>query len=376
MLIFYLTAAAAAFFFIPQLIYAKYWYKGLSGHVFFGSGAIFEGEEEILYEEVENAKGLFLPVVKVKFCVGKNLKFEDTDNSSVTDYYYRNDIFTMKGNQRIRRQLAFRGMKRGYYAIGGISLVCSDLFLIRQDVLEMDNSSSLYVYPGRLWSGEFRMLLNHLNGEVLTKNHSIPDPFEYMGIREYEPWDSMKEINWKATAKTGEYKVNVKDHTSHREVRIFLDLYNIAGYHREEMQELCIRAAAGIAENFCRQGLRVSICSNGRDTENGGALQLGPEIGPGFLNGVYRGLARIDLDREISNFAVSMGKRLMDRPESAYTVVISSDAGKALQDALSAFLNRSGEILWIYATDKKEKPLICPGLKKYVRYIGREERAE
>ena len=36
----------------------------------------------------------------------------------------------------------------------------------------------------------------------------MEDPFEYRGIREYQPYDDMRSVNWKATAKTGDLKVN------------------------------------------------------------------------------------------------------------------------------------------------------------------------
>jgi uncharacterized protein (DUF58 family) len=63
-----------------------------------------------------------------------------------------------------------------------------------------------------------------VNGVMQTKRQFLEDPFEYRGMREYQPYDDMKSINWKATAKTGDFKVNLHDFTTVRSVRIFLNL--------------------------------------------------------------------------------------------------------------------------------------------------------
>ena len=60
----------------------------------FSRKSTVRGESCELLETIENRKLLPLPVLKVKFQVSRQLAFEDAGTeSSVTDQYYRNDVF-------------------------------------------------------------------------------------------------------------------------------------------------------------------------------------------------------------------------------------------------------------------------------------------
>ena len=50
----------------------------------------------------------------------------------------------------------------------------------------------------------------------------------------------MKTINWKATARTGDLMVNIRNYTSLRAVRIFLNLADTGILKNEQLVELCI----------------------------------------------------------------------------------------------------------------------------------------
>ena len=106
-------------------------------------------------------------------------------------------------------------------------------------------------------------ILQWINGEIKSKAHLIEDPFEFRGIREYQPYDSMKSINWKATAKTGELRVNMRDFTSQKVVRIFLNLEDTGIIKRTEACEAAIKVAAGLVKNFTSEDMEFALYSNG-----------------------------------------------------------------------------------------------------------------
>ena len=90
------------------------------------------------------------------------------------------------------------------------------------------------MYPKPFSHPDFKRSLKQLNGEVLTKRHLLEDPFEYRGIRDYQPQDDLKSINWKATARTGDLKVNQKNYTSQKSVRIFVNLEDTGILKKED----------------------------------------------------------------------------------------------------------------------------------------------
>ncbi len=243
-------------FVLEQKIYKKMWNRKLSVSVSFTSPGIFEGDEGSIQEIIENRKRLPLSMLNVKFSTSRNLKFEDKDGSKTTDKYYRNDVFTAGSNERITRTLKFTGLHRGVYSITEVDLIASDLFLVNRMVDEASVNTVLYVYPKPFSSSELMLSLRQLNGSVLSKRHLQEDPFEYRGIREYQPFDSMRSINWKASAKTGELKVNQKNYTSLRSVRIFMNLEDDGVLKKPECVEASIQIAAGLCEFFLAQGMQ------------------------------------------------------------------------------------------------------------------------
>ena len=219
--IFGIGLIAYLLFIIQRRLYEKLWQKHLRISVKFATGHIFEGDQGELKEVIENRKRLPLSMLKVKFKTDRHLIFNNDRGSRTTDQYYRNDVFRIGGGERVTRTLKFTGGKRGYYTIDEISLVASDLFFLGQMVTDQPVKTELYVYPKPYYSNRLRQSFVQLNGEMLTRRHLLEDPFEYRGIREYQPYDDMRSINWKATAKTGDFKVNQRNYTSLKSVRFF-----------------------------------------------------------------------------------------------------------------------------------------------------------
>ena len=202
---------AIILFILQRQIYRRIWNRSLYVKVFFTKSEMYEGEKGEIHEVIENRKHLPLPILKVKFSTSRHLSLGNMEGSRVTDLLYWNDIFHVGGGERLTRRLEFKALKRGYYKITGVDLVSADLFLTTEMVETRTDPTCLYVYPKPFMSNEFWQSLQQLNGEVLTKRHLMEDPFEYRGIREYQPYDDMRSVNWKATAKTGELKVNQKN---------------------------------------------------------------------------------------------------------------------------------------------------------------------
>ena len=130
----------------------------------------------------------------------------------------------------------------------------------------------------------------------MAKRHMLEDPFEYRGIREYAPYDEMKTINWKATARTGDLMVNIRNYTSLRAVRIFLNLADTGILKNEQLVELCISIAARFAGELLEQGIRVAVYANGKDVLTGDPMKMQPSAGPGHMESINRAFARISLE--------------------------------------------------------------------------------
>lgn len=360
------------FLYVLQLfLYNRYWKAGVVTNVRFKQSAIFEDEQGVLEEVIENAKLLPIIALKVKFQTSRNLKFSDTINNVVTDNYYRNDIISVGPYRKLTRELSFVGTKRGYYAIDGMSLVGTDLFMHSQMVSENPCLTTLYVYPKPYKNAQFTLSLQQLNGEILTKKHLLEDPFEFRGIREYEPYDDMRYIHWKSTAKTGDLKVIQKNYTAVKNIRIFLYLQHNTMIQREELLENSIRMLVSLVENYLTLGSNLAIYSNCEDSITKQIFFMEKVSNTGYLENMYKSLARLSIQTLHPFEKVLEEKLFMDL--NTATIILSPYGNADLQEKLLRYAGKNENLYWIYPHRRDDKTAIDERLNKHLLSIVAEE---
>ena len=346
---------ALALFWLQRQLYRRWWTQDVSVVLNFEKTMVRAGEEVRLLEVIENRKRLPLPSLKVKFQCSRHLIFSDSTNSSVTDRYYRNDLFSVMPYQRITRTHHVSCPRRGYYGIYGIDLVGADLFFSQEMTHSTGSETILYVLPAPLSPSVLDTALKRIQGELEVRKYEMEDPFTFQGIREYQTFDAMKDINWKATARTGELKVNVRSHTAVSSVRIFMNLEDNGILRTEELLEMSLSLCAGLAEQLLAQGIRLSIYGNGTDCVSGRMLELQELTDKSSMDTAYKALARIDLSAPMENFEEAFRDKLYDRRKDTYTLFLSPDFHRNYQQILVNYGVQAGkDFLWICPV-KKEK---------------------
>lgn len=353
---------------LEQHVYQKLWKRGLHVRIDFTKNSLFEGEIGTLREVVENQKRLPLSMLKVKFQTDRHLLFEDTKGSRTTDRYYRNDVFQIGGGERITRILSYTGSKRGFYDIRSIDLVAADLFLTSQSVDTAPVNAYVYVYPRPFDSHEFRQSLKQLNGTVLTKRHLLEDPFEYRGIREYQPFDDMRSINWKATARTGDLKVNQKNYTALQAVRIFLNLEDTGILKKESCVEASIQIAAGLCRYFLNQGIQVACYGNAASKTGEQFLSIEAGAGSGQMNAVYRGLACIDTEKVVP-FVEVLGQKVRKESSGTITCFVSPNQYEDFVRLIQDYQQTGSDYIWFCPVEGNREPPVLEGLADHMRFL-------
>lgn len=359
-----------------KYIYAKVWHRGLTVSLAFQEDGIWEGQESTLSEIIENRKHLPLTMLKVKFQTDRHLVFTDTKGSRTTDRYYRNDIFQIGRLEKVTRSLSFTGGRRGYYTISEADLVASDLFLTAQYTATTPIARcSLYVYPKPFSHPDFRQSLKQLSGEVLAKRHLLEDPFEYRGIRDYQPQDDLKSINWKATARTGDLKVNQKNYTAQKSVRIFLNLEDTGILKKEDCVEACMQIAAALLLLFLEQGMQVALYCNGIDVRRGEPCILEAGGGMRQRNACLQALAGIDTSIPVQSFTELFTAKLTDTANTIYTCFISPNAYDDFAELLLQYHEQHPDMKWFYPYSEVTPPEAEEPLRSLITFISlREER--
>ncbi len=351
---------------LERFLYRRFWNRNLEVEITLSEQRAVEGEQLILYETVRNQKLLPIPVLKVKFTTSRYLSFLDLRDTEVTDHNYRNDMISVMMYQKLTRSLPFLCSKRGYYTIDKLVLVCSDLMLDTELVTNQDLNVNLIVYPKPVDHTKMDLPFRSMLGTVLTKRFINEDPFEFKTIREYQPYDTMNKINWKASAKTGSLMTNIYDHTASQQIKILLNIESETLLHYEELEEESIRLAASFAERFIKLGIPTSIYTNGRDCVTRELLKVPAGSGNNHLRTINEALARIDTSLSIPIFTAALWEELNNITSDDYILLISSYQKKDLLEQLQRLNRNKVDFSWIIPVNNEVKLTVAGELTSHI----------
>ena len=287
--------AALLVYRLQYRLYSKKWDEKLDIDISFEKKYMEQGEQNQIIEIISNDKVFPLPLLHIKYSVSRNLTFDDCENSSVTDMYHRNDVFSIMGHQRVTRYFTFRAKKRGYYTIDGVNVIARDIFLTKTFAkTQKSMAEGVYVFPKKFDNVELDMICKWMFGESESRMSLFEDPFSFGGIREYKPSDSMKRINWKATAKANQLMVNQYNPTSFGRVKIMLNLDTNKLRNTEYMQENAIAFTSSVAKYLIDNNMPVMVESNGYDIESKDVNSVGFGASSKHILSIDKYLSRID----------------------------------------------------------------------------------
>lgn len=329
-------------------LYANKWNKGLNVNLELSASEVFPGDGIVITETIVNTKFLPLPMINVKFGIDRSLVFADSlDNTSVSDKSYKCDVFSLLFYQKITRKLPFTCTRRGYYYIDSMDIVSMDLFMKNVVSITHPVELGITVFPKPLSSECIDIPYNRIMGTILSQRYTYEDPFEFRSIREYQTYDTMRSINWNASARTGDLKVNVYEHTSCQEVCILLNLEDEGIWEYEELKEKSISMACSLAYRLTRQGVGVSIISNGVDTVTGQEIKIACGSDEGHRKTVVTQLARIDLKKKMREFAVVLAENHKEILAGVMPVMVSPCKKKNLQQTYGEITSACSDSMWI-----------------------------
>ncbi len=307
---------------------AFFWYfsrRGLSAEVNFGKQEMTAGEKNRIFISVSNRKGFPLSAVSLSFRLDKGIQYIDDENNTVSDYTYRYDVFSVGSYEKVSRNAGILCTQRGYYRIEELELITNDLFYTRVFHQRCRSDSVLYVYPEPVQAEVAAEAARKIYGEMAARTFLVEDPYEFTGIRKYQPYDELRYINWKASVRQGEWLVNQKGSMSDQKVVMLLNATGGDGYN-PILMEKGIAIAYSVAELLIGQGIQTGIISNGTDQEEGRMIRLaaGASREHGFSIG--RCLARLKENMQKDSFGECIQELLEEQEETDTIYIMISEA--------------------------------------------------
>lgn len=249
------------------IYYRCQWAKDVTVRLCFETDAVYAGQETKLYEVIENRKRMPVPVLEVGFHTRKELDFADVENTNVSDYLYKRDVFSVLGRQKITREIPVKCTKRGRYLASDVDITTHTLLYRKHYSKAVGTEAEIYVYPKMTDVSEIVTVCEHMLGTLQCARRLYEDPFAFRTIRNYTTDDPMKSINWKASARTGSLMVNTFDSVQSQKAMIFLDVEDTGILKYEDLVEESIALAATVMRRLIRQNIEVGFVFNGRGSD-------------------------------------------------------------------------------------------------------------
>lgn len=330
-----------------NLIYKHYWHRELKMNLLFSTRSATEGDSIIVTEIVENGKLLPLPWIDVKFNVPGDLVFEGAQGTGKDSV--RSELFSIGAYKRITRTHRASCARRGFYTVKSMSVTGQDLLMSNKYIINFDCDHSLLIYPAAVDYDPFSPAYKRIMGSIRQRRFINPDPFEFRGIREYQPSDSLRVVNHRATAKTGELMVNVFEPTTSQQVTIWLNTEPYSAHTLPQVYEMSIRLAAAFAEQLLGQGLTVGFRTGAMNTlARGQRLNIQGGAGKEHLHAILEALALIDLSQKPDSVADFLAAESVSA--DSVHILISPYDGENMEHAAEKLRGTGQDVIWVLPT--------------------------
>jgi uncharacterized protein (DUF58 family) len=302
-------------------------------------------QEEKLYidVEIENRKFLPLPWLRIAIQLSNEIIVEGKKLKTVAGEM--SQTVTLSGSigwyEKKNWRVPISSKYRGNFPIGPTSIYSSDLFGLFGQKQQFNGVTRLIVYPKIISVENLSFPSDRPLGDLKGRNQLFEDPLRITGLRNYEPGDPLRRIDWKATAKTGEMQSKVYAPSASQHLYIFMNIdtlnHSWEGFLPEEL-ETTISVAASIAVWANTQRYAVGLLANGSLLGSDSSLRLPPSRSKSQLPKILESLAAIQ-PLTMGTLASSVNREVQRLPIGSTVVLVAAFIPEDLSSQLKYLRN-------------------------------------
>jgi uncharacterized protein (DUF58 family) len=210
--------------------------------------------------------------------------------------------------------------QRGVFQLGPIVAQSGDPFGLFRQRRQIDEASTLVVYPVALPLAAFGRVDGELTGGALQGERVQHTTTNVSGVREYLPGDTFNRIHWRSTARQRQLMVKEFELDPFADIWLVLDLdeSTMAGVGVESVEEYAVTICASLAKYFLDENRAVGFASAG--------LHLAPDRGTRQLLKILEVLAFVRPVRGTSLAELLVAEqRRFSRTDTVVVVTASRD---------------------------------------------------
>ncbi|MBB6733788.1 DUF58 domain-containing protein [Cohnella zeiphila] len=258
---------------IQRQVFRRWGTRGIRYKRTFSHAYAFAGQRVTLIEEIVNAKLLPMPWVRVETMMPSWLRFDNSGAemtvSSGQLLQNHASLFSLSPFTKVLRKHEVTCARRGVFRISSLTCSLGDLLGTPAGHLTFAADAQIVVFPRLKEVGDLPASVRQFMQSAIGIQESFrEDHFQVAGVRAYRSGDSLKQVNWSATAKTGELLVNKRETMADNDVILVLnaELLDDSEHRRifpKDFEE-ALSGAASIASRLIEGGGKVGLVFNGR----------------------------------------------------------------------------------------------------------------
>jgi uncharacterized protein (DUF58 family) len=261
-------------------------------------------------------------------------------------------VISLAPHERQVLSYTLQGRRRGYYRLGPLVTLGGDLLGSTTYKRLHHNGDLVIVYPKIVPLRDLGFPSQSPFGTLPSQQRLFEDPTRIRGVRDFQAGDSLRQMDWKTTARVGSLQVRRYEPTMALETAVLLNLDSddYLPQSCREATEQGIVVAASLATHLIEKRQAVSLVTNGRDplhepaptAETGTASILPLRKGRAHLMQMLDLLARIErtAEDEAVPFLDLLNRRTLALPWGSTVVVITPREVEGLFDTLLTLRRR------------------------------------
>ena len=357
-------------------LWARYLFRRVNVRTELSEIRAFQGEEVELRVELENRKPLPLPWFDLRLTLSDELQVEGETPASASapglSWLMRRGALGWYERRRWRLRLSAK--ERGQFQIGPTQIHSADLLGIFHRFWNDPVLTPFVAYPRVFALDDLGFPADRPLGESKGRNRIFEDPLRIAGLRDYEPGDPLRRIDWKATARHGELQSRVYEPSAVQHLYVLLNIdtleHSWEGYLKDDL-ERTVSMAASLAVWGAGRRYAVGLLANGSLPNSDRPIRLAPSRARSQLPRILETLAVVQ-PLTMGNLAGALRREAGRLPLGSTLVLAAALVSDELAEAMRR-LQDDGYRVAVVVTSERVDLEKLEGLP--VRVTGRQYEA-
>lgn len=280
---------------VLNLIYEKYAAADLKVEVFPQQIRKYKGQEGTLQLKIIQNGWLPILSAQIHISAGDDIKFHDDQALKIRNVTENTFIFTVFPGKSTVIEIPFEAKNRGTSKIINTKISVPRLFGFGDIKLEQIGhlNHEILIYPDRYALHNQSLKVKIEQGLYSEKHTLFHDPLLASGSRPYERTDSLRDVHWKLSARSGELMTKEYEKTTHMSWLFLVNLRTDKSFAPPNNIEIIFEKLAYIFGEITKKNIPFKLMANMRTFDQNHFYTIRESSGKLHYKTTLEALARI-----------------------------------------------------------------------------------